>query len=303
MQMIDQKASGKFHELSAVRKGGEIFPAEISINEFKTRDGTLLLLNVQDVTQRHELERIKREFVAMVSHDLRTPLTSVQGSLTLLSSGALGNQTQEAQSVIDTAESEIGRLAKLVNDLLDVARIEAGKMDMHLQETPIAVIIRRSAAAVGSFAEQHQIKIEHDDSPARVQADPERLIQVLVNLLSNAVKFSPPDSKVSICTQTAGEWLEVRVHDDGRGIPPEHKEAIFRRFHQVEDGDANIRQGTGLGLPICKTIIEQHGGTIGVESEVGKGSTFWFRVHIAQMSINNVEQPAQNKAADPASRA
>lgn len=283
IQVLHQKALGKVSELKGKKKNNDAFPTEISLSEFKAPEGRRFLANVLDVTDRHEVERLKREFVAIVSHDLRTPLTSVRGSLTLLSAGALGPLSGEAQQVVETAESEIERLTFLVNDLLDVAKIEAGKMEMRFDNISLEPVIRRSLASVGNFAAQHGVEIVARKTDARAVADSERLIQVMVNLLSNAVKFSPKGSRVEVTVDELPGWIEVRVKDSGRGVPPSHYESIFQRFQQVEKSDSTEKGGTGLGLPICKTIVEQHGGTIGVISELNKGSIFWFRLRaIAQ---------------------
>lgn len=278
MTFIEQEAIGKFAELTARRIVGASFAAEITVTELTSREQPTLLASVQDVTQRHEVERLKREFVAMVSHDLRTPLTSVHGSLTLLSAGALGDLTSDAHQVVTTAETELERLTKLVGDLLDIAKIEAGKMEVKAMPTPMQPIIARSIASISNFAERQGVSVNADKCEAQVVADSERLVQVLVNLLSNAVKFSPADSAVSITTDLVDSMLEVRVTDRGRGVPVEHQQAIFERFHQVEGADATEKKGTGLGLPICKQIIEQHGGAIGVRSQPGQGSIFWFTI-------------------------
>jgi len=304
MTLIRQAAFGKFAELDAKRIKGLGFPAEISVTELKFREEPTMLASVQDVTQRHEVERLKREFVAMVSHDLRTPLTSVHGSLTLLSAGALGDLSDEARDVVTTAENELERLTRLVNDLLDVAKIEAGKMEVHPVPMPIQPIVRRSVSSLSHFAESHKVSVQAEESDARVIADPERLVQVLVNLLSNAIKFSPPDSTVSISSHIDGDTLEIRVRDQGRGVPIEHQLAIFERFHQVEGEDATVKKGTGLGLPICKQIIEQHGGIIGVRSETGKGSTFWFTLPLvvsasAQADPQPIESDPRPAESDP----
>ncbi|MGH9549979.1 MAG: sensor histidine kinase, partial [Terriglobales bacterium] len=225
---------------------------------------------------------------------------------TLLSAGAVGDLSKDAHELVTTAENEIERLTKLVNDLLDVAKIEAGKMDMSLQEIAIQPVIKRSISSVGNFAEQHGVALQTEECAARVVGDPERLIQVLINLISNAVKFSAPQSTVSITAKPVDDgWLEVRVTDHGRGVPPEHREAIFQRFHQVEGTDATEKRGTGLGLPICKTIIDQHGGTIGVESEVGKGSSFWFRIPLVVPARTNgaTKEGAAAKISESISRA
>jgi PAS domain S-box-containing protein len=278
VERLKQDSAKGTTEYTAKRKSAEAFPIEIALNEFQSREGNMLLVNVCDVTERHEVERLKRDFVAMVSHDLRSPLTSVHGSLTLLSAGALGDLSDEAQEVVQTAESEVERLTNLVADLLDVARIEAGKLEVHPTRTQLMPIIRRSIASVGNLAARAGVEIDCEQTTPVVMADSDRIVQVMVNLLSNAIKFSPPQTTVSVTARDLNDWVEVRVEDRGRGIPAEHLDAIFERFHQVESDEDTKKGGTGLGLPICKTIVENHGGQIGVESEVGKGSTFWFRL-------------------------
>jgi len=222
--------------------------------------------------------RWKRELVAMVSHDLRTPLTSVKGSLTLLSAGATGDLTPQAQEVVIVAENEIERLSHLVNDLLDVAKIEAGKLDLNIRTARVSDIFARSMDAVKMLAEKADVKIEADETDKQVQADPDRIVQVVVNLLSNAIKFTPAGKSVRLSVFELKEQIEIQVIDEGRGVPAELQNAIFERFKQVDKADASEKGGTGLGLAICKAIVEQHGGAIGVRSNQKEGSTFWFRL-------------------------
>lgn len=225
-----------------------------------------------------EAARRKQELVAMVSHDLRTPLTSVQASLTLLGAGALGALTEKAQKEVNVAENNTTRLINLINDLLDIEKMEAGKLKMAPQMTPLMPILERSYEGVDAFAGQHDITVEMPNTPLMVFADADRIVQVLVNLLSNAIKFSPADTFVTVTVDQQESWVAVRVIDRGRGIPPSHITSVFQRFQQVEAADGNRARGTGLGLAICKAIIEGHGGTIGVESQEGHGSEFWFRL-------------------------
>lgn len=225
-----------------------------------------------------EAARRKQELVAMVSHDLRTPLTSVQASLTLLGAGALGGLSEKAQKEVNVAENNTTRLINLINDLLDIEKMEAGKLKMSPQMTPLMPILERSYEGVDAFAGQHDITVEMPNTSLTVYADGDRIVQVLVNLLSNAIKFSPPDTFVSVTVEQQDNWVEVRITDRGRGIPPAHITSIFQRFQQVEAADGKRARGTGLGLAICKAIIEGHGGTIGVESQEGHGSQFWLKL-------------------------
>lgn len=219
----------------------------------------------------------KKEMVAMVSHDLRTPLTSVQGSLTLLSAGVYGGLSDRAMKEVTIAENNTSRLINLINDLLDVERMEAGRLEMTIRQTFVSQILEQTSASLESFAKQNNIELDLPETGLSLNADGERLVQVLINLVSNAIKFSPPNSTVTVTVEKLSDCVEFRVIDQGRGIPPEFIDSVFERFQQVKKSDAG-RKGTGLGLAICKAIIDGHGGTIGVTSRVGKGSTFWFRI-------------------------
>lgn len=274
-------ALDRITEWEGRRKNGEIFPFELSHFAFDDVDGRPHYAGiVRDISERREIERMKQAFVSTISHELRTPLTSIRGSLGLLASGAVGELPEDAANLVQLAERNTERLIALINDILDLDRLESGRMEMSFGETSIADVIVRSIDAIGAFAEQHRVRIDVDASEGVAWGDRDRLVQVLVNLISNAVKFSPSGGAVRIAAHADGRSVEVRVADRGRGIPGSHHRLIFERFRQVESSDARQKGGTGLGLAICKSIVEQHGGTIGVESETGKGSTFWFRVPV-----------------------
>jgi PAS domain S-box-containing protein len=273
---IYEKLIGHVRELDAQRWTGEVFPVQLTLTSFKYKEGDRYLCNILDVTERHEIERLKREFVSTVSHELRTPLTSIRGSLSLLALGALGSVSEQAGKVIKIAERNTIRLINLINDLLDVEKLEAGKLEMVFDNVPFANIIERALESVRSFAEQYNITFETAQTNTVVYADGDRLVQVLVNLLSNAVKYSPRNGTVKLSIDETNDFIKIGITDRGRGIPTDFKDKVFERFQQVEAADAKQKGGTGLGLAICKAIIEEHGGTIGVDSEEGKGSTFWF---------------------------
>lgn len=234
------------------------------------------------VDELYEAQKTKQYLLSMVSHDLRSPLTSVQGLLTLLSSGALGEIPAKAQNRIETAESEISRLIDMTTDLLDVERLATGTLQMHLEATPAMEIIDASLNSMNTLAEQHKVALKAEPTELRIIADKERLIQVLVNLLSNAIKFSPQNSIVEVAVAKNNEQerslATFTVTDSGRGIPLDFQAKIFDRFQQVDESDSREKGGRGLGLAICKSIVEAHGGSIGVSSEPGKGSTFTFQI-------------------------
>jgi PAS domain S-box-containing protein len=272
------KALGRVTEWQGRRKNGEVFPFELSMFEFETEAGRHFAGNIRDVSERHEVERLKKEFVSTVSHELRTPLTSIRGSLSLLASGMLGELPDEAKEAAEIADRNALRLIGLINDILDLERFESGKLDMHMGEVALQDVLQRSVEAVRGVAEKHGVALEIKGSPARAWGDADRLVQVVVNLAGNAVKFSRPGQSVTLETEQKPPFVEVRVIDRGRGIPKALQDAVFERFKQVEASDAREKGGTGLGLAICKTIVERHGGEIGVSSEEGRGSTFYFRV-------------------------
>lgn len=225
-----------------------------------------------------EAARLKQEFVAMITHDLRTPLTSVRGSLSLLSNNVYGIVSDGAVKEIRSAESNVSRVISLINELLDVEKMEAGKMDMEFDMVPAAYVLENSLDAVRGYAEGMGVQLDLPSSDVHLYADGDRLTQVMVNLLSNAVKFSPRGGIVSVAVEKAPSYVEFRVKDQGPGIARAHRSNIFERFRQVSSARVPGQRGTGLGLTISKLIVEQHGGTIGFESEEGHGSTFWFRI-------------------------
>lgn len=228
-----------------------------------------------------EAAQRKQELVSMVTHDLRTPLTAIQSTLTLLGDGVLGQLPERATKKVHAAENSASRLIALINDLLDIEKLEAGKMPIYLKDVPLANILDSSINAVQAFADAASVKLECSGTDLYVQADSDRVVQVIINLLSNAVKFSPKDSVVRLEAEPALDFVELRVVDKGRGIPEEHLHKVFERFSQVDPNNPAERKGTGLGLPICKAIIDGHGGEIGVRSKLGEGSTFWFRLKLA----------------------
>ena len=231
----------------------------------------------QTVERLEEAEQLKKGFLSTVSHELRTPLTSSRGSLGLLASGAAGPLPDQVVEVVALAERNAIRLMALIEDILDLERLETGKIELQMTRVPIASILRRAMESLAAFG-AHGVTVDAPNVSSSIDVDADRIVQVLVNLLSNAVKFSPPGGVVTIAVTVDGQWTEFRVIDQGRGVPAVHRRAIFERFRQVDPSDAREKGGAGLGLAICKSIVEQHGGSIGVESEEGVGSAFWFRL-------------------------
>jgi signal transduction histidine kinase len=257
---------------------------EVRLLHVETKNHSKML--EQTVERLREVERRKDGFLSTVSHELRTPLTSIRGSLGLLASGAVGALSDEVVEIVTIAERNAVRLMALINDILDFERLETGTIELQFALVPVESILRRAMESLPAFGQQPSITVEAPEVSPVIWADADRIVQVVVNLLSNAVKFSPPDGVVTIGVGLRERSVEFRVTDRGRGVPVADRGAIFERFRQVETSDAREKGGTGLGLAICKSIIEQHGGTIGVESEGGSGSTFWFRVATSQRPVS-----------------
>jgi PAS domain S-box-containing protein len=235
---------------------------------------------IQDVTERQIAEQVKSEFIAIVSHELRTPLASIRGSLGLLAAGALDTNLEASQQMLGVAAIESERLVRLVNDILSLERLEAHKVPPEKRLCETADLIQQAIQSIEFLAEERNIGITFVPDAIEVWADPDRIIQVLVNLLSNAIKFSPPQSTVALTVQNQGDQVLFQVRDRGRGIPAHKKETIFGRFQQVNSSDDRQIGGTGLGLAISRTIVQQHGGQIWVESIEGEGSTLYFTLPI-----------------------
>lgn len=295
IELMFKKSLGKIVKLQSRRKDGQLFPVELTVNEFDSVDGKRFLAMIQDITEREEAERFKQELIAMVSHDLRSPLTSVQGVVTLLARGMYGQLNETGEQRVRTAEKSIARLLHLIDDLLDLERMQAGKLNLNQEIVPLSSIFDRSIELVYDFGQQSQIIFSVNESNLEVFADEDRLVQVVVNLLSNAIKFSPRGSTIVIeAREIADEQVIVEVSDNGPGIDSSHLDAVFDRFGQVHTGNSQ-HKGTGLGLAICKAIVEGHAGTIGVTSELGKGSTFWFTLPSKQPAPPNEVLTAERK--------
>ena len=227
-----------------------------------------------DVTNRQLVERMKNEFIAVVSHELRTPLTSMYGSLKLLDSGLLSHQPEKQQRLLTIALDSTDRLVRLVNDILDIERIESGTVQMVKAVWKVSELMAKAVDVIQPLADKAGIKLSISDLGGSVWVDADRMIQTFTNLLDNAIKFSPRGSTIWLSgSKQAGQML-FQIRDRGRGIPADKLGIIFERFQQVDGSDTRNGEGTGLGLAICRSIIQQHGGRIWVESVLGEGSTF-----------------------------
>jgi len=223
---------------------------------------------------------MKTEFVSTVSHELRTPLTSILGSLGLVLGGVAGEISGEPRRMLELAERNGRRLLRLINDLLDLDRLGAGRMSFHFEEIALQPLVEHAVDAIRAYARSVGVglELEGEIENAQVDVDGERLQQVLANLLSNAVKYAPEGSVVQVSMARRHRELEVAVSDSGPGIPEEVRPRLFERFVQADGSDSRKAGGTGLGLAISKGIIERLGGRIGFTSHAGFGTTFWFRL-------------------------
>lgn len=241
---------------------------------------------VHDVTELKRAEKLKREFVSIVSHELRTPLTSIRGSLGLLTSGFLGSFSEKAKKLLEIANNNCERLLLLINDILDIEKIEAGKMEFQFKSINLKQIIEEAVDANKMYAEKYSVslQIKYPKKKLMVNVDTGRLMQVLANLLSNACKFSPPNSTVMIEVKRLDEKVRVSVIDNGVGISEEFQSRVFQKFSQADSSDTRRKGGTGLGLNISKSIIEEMGGTLNFISKPNQGSTFYFELPLIDLA-------------------
>jgi PAS domain S-box-containing protein len=270
------------------RRDGTAIPVEYNANPIMEEGRILgMVVAFQDVSERRRLEKMKDEFISTVGHELRTPLTSLRASLGLISSGSLAKRPEKQRQMIEMAIGNSDRLIRLVNDILDFDSVEKGRLPLHRQPVEAADLLRRAVDAAHNAAKRAHIGIRFDAQPAQVFADEERVLRVLNELVTNAIKFSPPETTIRLTVQPAGANPESPdevcfiVEDQGCGIAPEKMEHIFERFLQGDASDSRALGGTGLGLALCRSIIEQHGGRIWVESTPGKGSRFLFTLPAA----------------------
>ena len=266
-----------------LRSDGTTFDVEITASPLVDEDvprGAVVVF--RDVTQRREVDRMKNEFISVVSHELRTPLTSIRGSLDLLNSGVLGQLSPQAQSMTSIAVESSERLTRLINDMLDLERIESGASSLDTAPVDARDLLERSATEMAGLASSTGVRIEVGDSAGRVVADRDRIVQTVTNLLSNAIKFSERGQAVVLEAEPEDGQVVFRVRDEGRGIPTEKLDTVFKRFEQVDSSDARQKGGTGLGLAISRSIVERHGGRIWAESELGSGTTVLFTLPSAR---------------------
>jgi PAS domain S-box-containing protein len=273
-------------ELEYIRRDGSRFPAHVTITALRNdRDeivgylkiGTDKSVQVAMAAADKEKQRLKDEFVATVSHELRTPLTSIAGALGLLTGNAVGTLPASAVRLLAIAYANSQRLVRLLNDILDIERMESGKAVFDFQRVEVRSLVERTIEENRAFAESYKARIRLDAAPAAfdVRADSDRLVQAITNLLSNAIKFSPPGQEVVVAVETRGDVVRISVRDHGTGVPDEFKPHIFEKFAQADGTNTRQRSGTGLGLSIVKQIVDRLGGAVGFEAAPSGGTVFY----------------------------
>lgn len=259
--------------------------AEMTLSAFRHQGNLKYLVGIMDVTAREEIASIKQEFIAVVSHDLRTPLTSMQLSAELIGMDDVSKLSPESTEAAARIQDECKRLLRLANGLLDMAKIESGNIRLEKQQWRLSEIIERALDAVEPAATAKGVELTCSPVTVSLVVDGDRLIQILVNLVANAVKFSEPGKSVSLSTMVSDGLVRILVRDQGPGIEKEKQKMIFEKFKQARSADASV--GTGLGLAICKMLVDAHNGAIGVESEPGEGSTFWVELPVENSSVGH----------------
>jgi PAS domain S-box-containing protein len=279
-------------EAQRLRLGADVVDFE---NRFRMKDGTwrwlswrstalpdrgLIYAVARDINDRKKIEQMKADFISVVSHELRTPLTSIRGSLGLIAGGVVGELPEKVRSLVDIAAKNSERLVRLINDILDVERIESGQMGFRFVPQELMPLIEQALESNRSYAQPFHIELRllETVSGVRVRADADRIQQVLANLLSNAAKFSPRGGTVDVLVARRGQRVRVAVVDHGRGIPEEFQPRVFEKFAQADASSSRQKGGTGLGLSISRAIIERHGGQMGFTTAPGEGTTFWFEL-------------------------
>ncbi len=246
----------------------------------------------EDITERRRTEKMQNEFVSTVSHELRTPLTSIKGSLGLIRSGQIGDMSEQQKELIDVAFNNSHRLIRLINDILDVGAIESGQLDHEMAVMDVGDMMGMAIQASEGYAAEYDVSLvlKNEAADARVKGDFDRLVQVMSNLISNAVKYSPAQGQVCISLGREGASARISVSDNGAGVAESIKDRIFGKFVQADSSDSRQKGGTGLGLFIAKTIIEQHGGKIGLDTRRRNGAEFYFTLPLVDEQSGELVQ-------------
>jgi len=281
-QVFDEQNLESYDTVILRRDGSQV-PVALSISPVKTEGDRIVAVAViaRDITHKKIIDERMRDFYSIVSHELRTPLTSIHGVLCLLAGGIVSSESEEGVELIETAKTSTDRLGRLINDMLDLRKIECSDLQLNTATVDAAELAASAVNAMRAMAEERSISlITECPQKQAVVADSDRIIQVLTNLISNAIKYSNAGSNVyiTVAPNLKNGQIKYSVKDHGPGIAEELQHKLFQKFQQIDASDSRDKEGTGLGLAISKAIVEQHGGNIGVKSAPGLGSTFWFEL-------------------------
>ncbi|GAB3373981.1 PAS domain-containing sensor histidine kinase [Spongiibacter taiwanensis] len=286
-----KKIIGIGREVTGLRKNGQTFPLELAISEMDVNGQRMFTGIVRDISVRKETEeqlrsamqrvheqRVKDEFIATVSHELRTPLTAIKASLELMIANAVGDIPDQARMLLDIAHRNSDRLLLLINDILDISKLESEEMPFNIRNVKVASLLRSAIANNQAYADKYGVTLVLESCPEdlTLPIDGDRIMQVLSNLISNAAKFSHPSSSIQIKATQDSNTVRIIVRDEGSGIPEEFQARIFEKFTQAKQEGKREISGTGLGLYISKSIVEKHGGQLSFQSASGKGTEFYI---------------------------
>ncbi|MDH5777651.1 MAG: PAS domain S-box protein [Gammaproteobacteria bacterium] len=296
--------TGKAHiigigrEVDGLRKNGSIFPLDLAVSKAVIEGEPLYTGIVRDITDRKQMEKMKNEFISTVSHELRTPLTSIRGSLGLVMADTVGKLPDKVRELLTITSNNTERLLLLINDILDIQKIEAGMMAFHFQSLELNPFLQQAVETNQSYADQYGVNFTFTptEENIRVYADSDRLMQVMNNLMSNAAKFSPKGESIELSVKRHNGVIRISVSDHGPGIPDDFKGKIFEKFTQYDSTDTRKKGGTGLGLSITRLIVDKHGGEINYTSKLGAGTTFYFELPelISELSTGQLPIPSDH---------
>lgn len=275
----ERRIIGVGREIMGRRRDGTLVPLELAVSE--TRVGTRRVFTgvLRDITERREIDRLKNDFISAISHELRTPLASIIGSLGLLQAGVVGPLSPKASEIVQLARRNADRLVSLIDDVLDLDLIASGDLKLKKTESDAHQLLKLAAARHREAAHARGVQLTLHGGPLPLWADPGRLAQVLDHLLSNAIEFSPPDSEVRLTAELRpDDRVRFSVQDRGPGVDETHKERLFERFYQLDSSTRRAKGGAGIGLTLCRGIVEQHGGHIDVRNLTPRGAEFAFEV-------------------------
>ena len=283
------------------RKDGSEFPIEVGLSPIPYHESIVVICCIVDISERKRLEQLQDEFVSTVSHELRTPITSIAAALGLLTGGIVGDLPDPARHMLAIAHSNCHRLVRLINDILDIKKLEFGQMAFSIQRCDARLYLEKAIEANGAIADSCGVRIRYDSLPRGifVLADPDRFIQVITNLLSNAIKFSRRDEEVIVTLEKRGDRVHIAVRDFGSGIPPEFKPRVFEKFAQANQTIKKKKGGNGLGLAIARQIVELMHGHIWFDDAAGGGTTFYFDLPSVDRLMGTDARPASEANPGP----